>query len=78
MPVFIQREAASGVTDKGDGARSSMGNLTLVSWETSLDLACGQLFAPQSNVPSEMHECSCTRADQIQHESRLPQNCNVT
>lgn len=25
-------------------------NLTRISWETSLALVCGQLFAPQSNV----------------------------
>lgn len=56
-----------------------MGNLTLVSWETSLALVCGQLFAPQSNVPSELHERSCTRDDQIDQESRLQLklSCNV-
>lgn len=54
-----------------------MGNLTLVSWETSVALVCGQLFAPQSNVPSEMHECLCARDDQIQEESRRPQNSDV-
>lgn len=49
-----------------EGERAyGLGNLTLVSWETSSDLVCGQLFAPQSNVPSEMHDCSCTRDDQI-------------
>lgn len=31
----------------------SMGNLTHVSWETALALACGQLFASQSDVPGE-------------------------
>lgn len=76
MPVLIQGEAASGFTDKGDRA-SSMGNLTRVSWETSLALVCGQLFALQSNVPSEMHDCSCNRDDQIQKESRQPQNSTV-
>lgn len=31
----------------------SMGNLMRVSWETALALACGQLFASQSDVPGE-------------------------
>lgn len=73
MSVFIQREAASGFTDQD--RPDSMGNLTRVSWETSLALVCGQLFAPQSYVLSEMHEC--TGDDQIQQELRLPQNSNV-
>lgn len=47
-----------------------MGNLTPVSWETSLALVCGQLFAPQLNVPTEMHECLYTRDDKIKQESR--------
>lgn len=76
MSVLIQRQAASGFADKGDRA-CSMGNLTRVSWETSLALVCGQLFALQSNVPSEMHDCLCTRDDQIQQESRQPQNSTV-
>lgn len=73
MSVFIQREAASGDTDQD--RPYSMGNLTFVSWETSLALVCGQLFAPQSDVLSEMYEC--TGDDQIQQELRLPQNSNV-
>lgn len=52
----MQGEAASGFADKGERA-CGMGNLTLVSWATGVVLVCGQLFAPQSNVPSEMHGC---------------------
>lgn len=55
-----------GFTDKEPG-------LVLVAWEISpvspgkpvKASVCGQLFAPQSNVPSEMHKRSCTRDDQI-------------
>lgn len=55
MSVFIQREAASGFTDQD--RPDSMGNLTRVSWETSLALVCGQLFPL-----SHMFSVRCTSA----------------
>lgn len=73
MPVFILRDTASGFRACG-----GMGNLTLFSWETGLVFICGQLFALQSVVPSEMHDCVCTGDDQIKQELRLTWNFHVT
>lgn len=54
---LIVRETASEWPDDGVWT-CSMGNLTRISWETSLALVCGQLFAPPVKHSLWMHEYS--------------------
>lgn len=70
---LITRETASEWPDDGVWT-CSMGNLTRISWETSLSLVCGQLFAPQSNTL-----CGCTRiwSNSARMEASIEISCNV-
>lgn len=79
VSFFIQGgKQPPGFYREGRGGPCIMGNLSHVSWETSFASVCGQLFAPQSDVRSEMHACLRTGNDQIELEWGLPPNCNVT
>lgn len=59
MFVLKRNEAASGFTDKVETLALQPGKSHPPPLETSSYLVCGQLFAPQSNGPSEMQYFAC-------------------